>query len=81
MKIELKAMKWSTLAIQVYRFNAWQNSHYKTVISTVEIYFKGSTPALIKGGPLEDTYTLSQLHFHWGKTNEIGSEHSFGGKL
>ncbi|XP_014479464.1 PREDICTED: carbonic anhydrase 1-like [Dinoponera quadriceps] len=28
----------------------------------------------VKGGPLKDTYTFQQLHFHWGRNNSEGSE-------
>ena len=32
----------------------------------------------ISGGPLEGEYTFSQLHFHWGTSDNIGSEHTVG---
>ncbi|GFG37542.1 hypothetical protein Cfor_09590 [Coptotermes formosanus] len=30
----------------------------------------------ISGGPLEGEYVFSQLHFHWGTSDNIGSEHT-----
>ncbi|KAG8236515.1 hypothetical protein J437_LFUL012801 [Ladona fulva] len=32
------------------------------------------------GGPLRGCYVFSQVHFHWGPTDEEGSEHSFMGE-
>ncbi|KAK3108555.1 hypothetical protein FSP39_010561 [Pinctada imbricata] len=34
----------------------------------------------IKGGPLQATYTLEQFHFHWGKEEGRGGEHTVNGK-
>ncbi|KAH3754256.1 carbonic anhydrase-like [Dreissena polymorpha] len=34
----------------------------------------------ISGGGLRDTYVAEQFHFHWGATDERGSEHSLNGK-
>ena len=36
--------------------------------------------ASISGGPLSDTYTLSQFHLHWGSENGQGSEHTLNGE-
>ncbi|XP_036906111.1 carbonic anhydrase 2 isoform X1 [Sturnira hondurensis] len=32
--------------------------------------------AVLKGGPLTDTYRLVQFHFHWGSSDGHGSEHT-----
>ncbi|KAM5314627.1 carbonic anhydrase 2 isoform 1-T1 [Glossophaga mutica] len=32
--------------------------------------------AVLKGGPLSDTYRLIQFHFHWGSSDGQGSEHT-----
>ncbi|XP_007535409.1 carbonic anhydrase 2 [Erinaceus europaeus] len=32
--------------------------------------------AVLKGGPLADTYRLIQFHFHWGSSDDQGSEHT-----
>lgn len=34
----------------------------------------------VSGGNLGDTYAFAQFHFHWGKKNNKGSEHTFNGK-
>ena len=35
----------------------------------------------IRGGPLAGTYLLEQFHFHWGKNDKKGSEHTVNGKM
>ena len=30
----------------------------------------------VYGGPLTGLYELSQIHFHWGTDNNVGSEHT-----
>ena len=35
----------------------------------------------LKGSALEHRYRIAQFHFHWGKTNETGSEHRINGKM
>uniref|UniRef100_A0A2I3RZR1 Carbonic anhydrase n=1 Tax=Pan troglodytes TaxID=9598 RepID=A0A2I3RZR1_PANTR len=35
--------------------------------------------SVLKGGPFSDSYRLFQFHFHWGSTNEHGSEHTVDG--
>lgn len=37
-------------------------------------------PTVVAGGPLEGPYRLKQLHFHWGKKHDVGSEHTVDGK-
>ena len=34
----------------------------------------------LSGGPLNATNALMQFHFHWGSTNNQGSEHTIDGK-
>ncbi|KAG8570530.1 hypothetical protein GDO81_011301, partial [Engystomops pustulosus] len=36
--------------------------------------------SVVKGGPLQASYRLNQFHFHWGPTNDAGSEHTVDGK-
>lgn len=33
----------------------------------------------LSGGPFVGKYVFSQLHFHWGKNNMEGSEHTIDG--
>ena len=40
----------------------------------------GSIAGTLSGGPLIDTYEIFQLHFHWGKDDTRGSEHTLDGK-
>jgi len=35
---------------------------------------------LLTGGPLEGEYKILQLHFHWGATDSLGSEHTLAGE-
>lgn len=34
----------------------------------------------LSGGPLEGTYEFSQLHFHWGENDSMGSEDFIDGR-
>lgn len=36
--------------------------------------------AVLKGGPLSDSYRLIQFHFHWGSSDGQGSEHTVNKK-
>ena len=40
--------------------------------------FDGSS---LTGGPLSEKYQIAQFHFHWGKDNDSGSEHTVDGKM
>uniref|UniRef100_A0A1A7X0U3 Carbonic anhydrase n=1 Tax=Iconisemion striatum TaxID=60296 RepID=A0A1A7X0U3_9TELE len=35
----------------------------------------------LTGGPLQDRFRLCQFHFHWGETNDWGSEHTVDRRL
>ncbi|KAK1174086.1 carbonic anhydrase-like [Acipenser oxyrinchus oxyrinchus] len=35
--------------------------------------------SVLKGGPISGTYRLRQFHFHWGSSDEHGSEHTVQG--
>lgn len=35
---------------------------------------------MLRGGPLTGSYRLRQIHFHWGASDDIGSEHAVDGK-
>lgn len=34
---------------------------------------------MLRGGPLQGVYRLRQLHFHWGSSDDHGSEHVVNG--
>ncbi|XP_065441917.1 carbonic anhydrase 13 isoform X5 [Chrysemys picta bellii] len=36
--------------------------------------------SVLRGGPLNGSYRLRQIHFHWGASDDIGSEHAVDGK-
>ncbi|XP_075067498.1 carbonic anhydrase 1-like [Mixophyes fleayi] len=36
--------------------------------------------SVVKAGPLQASYRLNQFHFHWGPSNDFGSEHTVDGK-
>ena len=35
---------------------------------------------MLRGGPLKADYQFLQMHFHWGSSDEKGSEHTLNGK-
>lgn len=41
---------------------------------TVVLQLNYSTPVMISGGPLTPIYKFTQLHFHWGVNDSLGSE-------
>ncbi|XP_023019927.1 carbonic anhydrase 2 [Leptinotarsa decemlineata] len=51
-----------------------ESVHLKNNGHTVVVSISGGAVPSISGGPLAGTYNFSQLHFHWGKTDEEGSE-------
>ncbi|XP_076452279.1 carbonic anhydrase 2-like [Babylonia areolata] len=46
---------------------------------TAEVKYSGE-PIIISGGSLPDDYVLDQFHFHWGASNNVGSEHMLDNK-
>ncbi|XP_051969683.1 carbonic anhydrase 2 [Xyrauchen texanus] len=36
--------------------------------------------SILTGGPISGTYRLKQFHFHWGASDDKGSEHTMDGK-
>ncbi|XP_076650610.1 carbonic anhydrase 3 [Halictus rubicundus] len=49
------------------------NNGSNVVVNTV---WNASSHPHIEGGPLTNTYDLCSMVFHWGQTNEDGSEHT-----
>ncbi|XP_074843103.1 carbonic anhydrase 13-like isoform X3 [Carettochelys insculpta] len=35
---------------------------------------------VLRGGPLTGSYRLRQIHFHWGASDDVGSEHAVDGR-
>ena len=50
-------------------------SHLPVKFTVDESYAAG-----ISGGPLNGSYTLNQLHLHWGSQSDQGSEHTVDGQ-
>ena len=47
---------------------------------TVQLNSPENVTAQISGGGLGATYQFAQLHFHWGNTKDVGSEHTLDGQ-
>lgn len=47
---------------------------FSLMIVKVMISVDSGDRPTISGGPLSGTYEFSQLHFHWGQNDTIGSE-------
>ena len=46
---------------------------------TIKFTVDESNGAIVSGGPLANSYTLAQFHFHWGSKRGQGSEHTING--
>ncbi|XP_044103045.1 carbonic anhydrase 1 isoform X1 [Neovison vison] len=42
-------------------------------------YEDNDNRSVLRGGPLSESYRLYQFHFHWGSTDDYGSEHTVDG--
>ncbi|XP_071058501.1 carbonic anhydrase-like isoform X4 [Pseudochaenichthys georgianus] len=42
-------------------------------------YEDDANSSILTGGPISGTYRLKQFHFHWGASNDRGSEHTVNG--
>ncbi|XP_036448508.1 carbonic anhydrase 2-like [Colossoma macropomum] len=48
---------------------------------SVQVTFADDTDSSsLTGGPISGTYRLKQFHFHWGSSDDKGSEHTIDGK-
>lgn len=62
---------------------------YRFFLSNVKSWFKifflcvcfVHASSALTGGPVTGTYRLKQFHFHWGSSDDKGSEHTVDGKL
>ncbi|XP_075684190.1 carbonic anhydrase 3-like [Rhinoderma darwinii] len=60
--------------------SSYRPSSSMTIVNdgtTVRVMFDGSS--VIKDGPLNGSYRLRQLQFHWGSSDDHGSEHVIDG--
>lgn len=54
-----------------------QNNVIKTYLlpsSSVLIEVENEPHPRVRGGPLDGDYVFSQMHFHWGDNDTLGSE-------
>ena len=47
---------------------------------TVKLDIDTNNPLTISNAGLPGTFQFAQLHFHWGATSDIGSEHTVNGR-
>ncbi|NXH11520.1 CAH1 anhydrase, partial [Bucco capensis] len=63
---------------------SWKPSTCKEIINvghSFHVNFEDKdNQSVLAGGPLTGTYRLRQFHFHWGQTDEQGSEHAVDGR-
>ncbi|NXP50739.1 CAH1 anhydrase, partial [Heliornis fulica] len=61
----------------------WKPSTCKEIVNvghSFHVNFEDKdNQSVLTGGPLTGTYRLRQFHFHWGQTDEQGSEHTVDG--
>ncbi|PNF35599.1 hypothetical protein B7P43_G02400 [Cryptotermes secundus] len=65
-----KQLRWHGYRTRPHSLTLTNNRH------TIQVSGKWKMTPSISGGPLEGEYTFSQLHFHWGSSDTIGSEHT-----
>ena len=46
----------------------------------LDVNVLGDGVGRLTGGPLSGEYQVLQLHFHWGKDDTRGSEHTYDGR-
>ncbi|XP_013791622.1 putative carbonic anhydrase 3, partial [Limulus polyphemus] len=57
-----------------------QSAMIKNNGHTAQVTVTGNQSPAIEAGGLGNMYTFLQLHFHWGKYDSRGSEHTVNGK-
>jgi len=60
---------------QLQNFSLENNGHTAQVALKADM----TSTCTMTGGLLQETYTFGQMHFHWGSTDDTGSEHSVNG--
>ncbi|ASK51291.1 Carbonic anhydrase, GAG-binding MV membrane protein [Eptesipox virus] len=69
-----------TLKSLVLKYNNRSATHLINTGKTIKIKCNNRFPMIISSGPLKYNYTVEEIHLHWGKDNNIGSEHTVNGK-
>lgn len=67
-RVRLPPLEFSGTSDLPYTSTLTNNGH------TVMLEINGSEPIMVSGGPLKESYTFKQLHFHWGANDSTGSE-------
>ncbi|KAM5180676.1 carbonic anhydrase 4 [Mantella aurantiaca] len=75
-KTEFKDLKQFTFS----GYDAEHDAELKNNGHSAQLNLNTQAEITISGGGLEGTYKASQLHFHWGSSNMLGSEHSIDGE-
>ncbi|XP_054764931.2 carbonic anhydrase 13-like [Lytechinus pictus] len=71
--INTKRKEWGPLEMNGYGDTNGKRMTLTNIGHTVELMLEGNYT--LRGGGLEGTYVADQVHFHWGFSNEQGSEH------
>ncbi|XP_030852769.1 carbonic anhydrase 12-like [Strongylocentrotus purpuratus] len=71
--INTKRKEWAPLELNGYGDTDGKRMTLTNLGTTVELMLEGNYT--IRGGGLGGTYVADQVHFHWGFSNEQGSEH------
>lgn len=71
-------LTWRKLPACYKIFGIYNFSARKTLL--INVFTLLHSFAVLTGGPLTGTYRLRQFHFHWGQTDEQGSEHTVDGR-
>ena len=61
-------------------YTKWTKGTFTNNGHSVQFTLDNPGAQKFSGGPLNATYALTQFHFHWGSTDDQGSEHTIDGK-
>ncbi|XP_007248669.3 carbonic anhydrase 4b [Astyanax mexicanus] len=68
-------------SLPAFKFQGYKETFHSFITNnghTVKVNLSGA--AQINGGSLGSTYKAVEIHFHWGKNGEHGSEHTIDGE-
>lgn len=80
-ELRSKVLAWSD-ALQMEQMKIlrrWNVSQWWFFLSLMDFLLTWRRRAALTGGPITGTYRLKQFHFHWGASDERGSEHTVNG--
>ena len=61
-------------------YNITESGNFANNGHSVQYTLDNPGNQVLSGGPLNGSYVLLQLHFHWGSDDCVGSEHTVNGK-